>query len=80
MYTLLFIYVILQEKSSKQTATNSIGPENGTSLEDLKGEPSASLASFYSKAIHSARCHNREEQSIDNSLPRGLEVKEEKVY
>lgn len=63
-YALFCIYVILQEKKFKTTATNRTDkvPENGTSLGDLKGEPSASLASCYSKAIHSTRYHNREQQ------------------
>ena len=61
-----------------KTATNNKtyeGSRNGNSLDNLKREPSALFASFFSKAIHSARCHHREQQKYqykrESSLSRG---------
>lgn len=59
---LFCIYVILQEKSSKQQQTTKATRFQKWQFPGLSEEPSASFASFFSKAIHSARCHNRQQQ------------------
>ena len=73
-----FIYVCHTSGEKFKTATNNKtyeGSRNGNSLDNLKREPSALFASFFSKAIHSARCHHREQQKYqykrDSSLSRG---------
>ena len=60
--TLFCIYAILQEKSSKQQQTTKPTRFQKWQFPGLSEETSASFASFFSKAIHSARCHNREQQ------------------
>lgn len=52
-------------------------PESGNSLDNQKREPSASGAIFNSKAIALLDVTTENSKSVSNSLPRGIEVKEE---
>ena len=57
-----FLYVCHTSGEKLKTATNNKtyeGSRNGNSLDNLKREPSALFASFFSKAIYSARCHHK---------------------